>query len=306
MYKFNKILIALDTRYSNKELIDAACKICQLSNAAEVYIINVIKEIHIPTEIKKEFPDIIEKALEERRESIQKEIDEFFVCQGVKPNLFIKQGQVTKEILKFSSENKIDLILTGRGKPGKAGGVQIQRLARRAGCSMLVIPEGKTLDWKKILVPIDFSNYSKMALEKAVTFAGKIEPSPEVIAQNVFQIPTGYHYTGKTFEEFGEIMKKNAKKDYENFISDLKLKKVKLKDIYTLDKDDDVISAIYKKAKDVKADIIIIGAKGRTATTAIFIGSKAEKMVQLDSDIPLLIIRPKGKRAGFREYLQEL
>jgi nucleotide-binding universal stress UspA family protein len=145
-----------------------------------------------------------------------------------------------------------------------------------------------------------------MALEKAVTFAGKIDPTPEVIAQNVFQIPTGYHYTGKTFEEFGEIMKKNAKKDYENFISELKLKKVKLKDIYTLDKDDDVITAIYKKAKDLKADIIIIGAKGRTATTAIFIGSKAEKMVQLDSDIPLLIIRPKGKRAGFREYLQEL
>lgn len=60
------------------------------------------------------------------------------------------------------------------------------------------------------------------------------------------------------------------------------------------------------KAHEINANAIIIGAKGRTATTAFFLGSIAERLIQLDNDIPLMIVRPKGKNAGFLEFLKEL
>jgi nucleotide-binding universal stress UspA family protein len=290
----------------DEQLIDAACKVCQLSGTTEIYFINVIRDLQMPDQILKEFPDIIEKALKERREKIELVLQEKFGCDGVTPHIIIKEGTPTKEILKFVTKEKMDLIIVGHKGKQKSGGVLIQRLARRAGCSLLVIPQKSKLNFERILVPVDFSNYSKMALEKAVSLANRLEVTPEVITQNVYQVPSGYHYTGKSFDDFAKIMKEHAERDYKSFIKDLKLKKVTLKDTYTLDNEEDVIAAIYKKAKKSKADLIIIGAKGRSSTTALFIGSKAEKMVQMDSDIPLMIVRPKGKRAGFMEYLQEL
>ena len=54
------------------------------------------------------------------------------------------------------------------------------------------------------------------------------------------------------------------------------------------------------------ADAIVIGAKGRTDTTAIFIGSSAEKLIHIDSTIPIMIVRPKGRRAGIIELLKDI
>lgn len=306
MYKFNKILVSLDLTEMDEHLIDAACTICQLSGSTEIYFINVIRDLQMPEQILKEFPDLIEKALKERKEKIELILEEKFACKGVVPHIIIREGTPTREILKFVGKEKMDLIILGHKSDQKNGGVLIQRLARRAGCSLLVVPKKTKLKFEKILVPVDFSSYSKMALEKAIALANRLETTPEVITQNVYQVPSGYHYTGKSFNDFAEIMKEHAQRDYKSFIKDLQLDKVVLQDSYTLDNEEDVIAAIYKKGKKSKADLIIIGAKGRSSTTALFIGSKAEKMVQMDSDIPLMIVRPKGKRAGFMEYLQEL
>ena len=101
-------------------------------------------------------------------------------------------------------------------------------------------------------------------------------------------------------------MKEHATRDYKKFTSDMDFSKVKPQILYSLDKNEDVIGVIYKEAKSAGSDLIVIGAKGRSGATALFIGSKAEKLIQKDTDNPLLIVRPKGKRAGIIEYLQEL
>lgn len=306
MYKFSKIVVGLDQSSMDEDLIDAACSVCKLSGSKEIFFINVIRDFNLPDSIIKEFPDLINKAIDERKTQLEKEVKEKFSCEGVTPRFIIKQGQATKEIMKFSAQEKIDLIIMGRKTEKKGGGVLIQRLARRAGCSLLIIPRGIKLSFEKILVPIDFSSYSKMALEKAVHFANKLPETTTIVAQNVFQVPSGYHYTGKSYEEFSSIMEEHAEKDYNHFIQDIDFKKAKVETIYTLDKEDDVIAEIHKKSRNIKADLIIIGAKGRSSTTALFIGSKAEKLIHLDTDIPILVVRPKGKRAGIMEYLQEL
>ncbi|MDH5608721.1 MAG: universal stress protein [Cyclobacteriaceae bacterium] len=306
MYKFNKILVALDLSAIDSQLIESACTICDIFPPKEIIFINVIRDFDFPEELLKEFPGLLEKALEERKATIEKQVEKHFTCGEVKIHIVIKQGQATKEIMKYSAEKKVDLIVLGRKNEKKGGGTLISRLTRRASCSLLVIPKDTKLKFDKILVPIDFSSYSRMALEKALTIARNLKYTPKIITQNVYHVPSGYHYTGKTYEEFSETMKENAKVDYQKFTSPLNLKNIKIEATYTLDKDDDVIGDINKKAKSIKADVIVIGAKGRTATAAIFIGSKAEKLIQQDDNVPLMVIRPKGKTAGILEYLKEI
>ena len=306
MYKFNKILVGLDNSTMDSQLIKAACAVCRFSGTTDIYFTNVVREFDYPQSLLDEFPDIIERALAERKAQIEQSVKENFVCSDVKIHYIIDQGKPTRFLMKRINDLKIDLLVLGRKNEKEGGGIIINRLARRASCSLLVIPKNAHLNFSKIWVPSDFSSYSKMALEKAVRIAKKIETKPSITIQNVFQVPSGYHYTGKSFDEFAEIMKENAHKDFLTFSSSINFEGIDHKITYTLDKDEDVIASIVKAAKKAKADLIIIGAKGRNATTAIFIGSSAEKMIQMDSNIPMLVVRPKGKTAGLVEYLKDL
>jgi len=306
MYKFNKILVGLDQSNMDVELIDAACKICQLSGSEEVIFMNLIRDFQMPDDLLKQFPDILRKAISEREDQIKEAVDTTFTCPNVSTKFVVRQGQPTKEIMKYSADKKVDLVILGRKKNKDTSGVIPTRVARRAGCSLLILPEGHHVNFSKILVPSDFSDYSKDALEKAIELAERSDKKPEVSIQNVYQVPSGYHYTGKTYDEFAEVMKDHAVKDYEKFSSNMDFSQVQPKILYSLDKNEDVIGVIYKEAKSSGSDLIVIGAKGRSGATALFIGSKAEKLIQINTDIPLLIIRPKGKRAGIMEYLQEL
>lgn len=308
MYKFNKILVGLDQSPIDKDLIIAASDLCDLSGSKEVFFINVIKDFNFPENLQREFPGLLDRAIEERRNELSKEVEAFFSYKEAKVevNVIVEQGQVTKTLLKIAAKEKADLFILGRKSEKPAGGVLINRIARRAACSLLIIPKGSRLKTETILIPSDFSDYSKKAFEKGVSFARKSKVDTKLIVQNVYQVPVGYHYTGKSYREFAEIMRLNAEKDFHNFIAGQNLDDVSMQVVYSLDKDEDVIERIFKMAKRVKANLIIIGAKGRTATAALFIGSKAERLIQLDEDIPVLVVRPKGKIPGIMDYIQEL
>ncbi len=307
MYKFSKILVGLDLSDHDKDLMEAASKISNLSGSKEVYFINVIRDFSIPDKLKKEFPDLIDRAIDERRQSIEEKVKKYFKYEEAQivVKVLIEQGPVTKSFMKLIHQYRIDLIVLGKKNEKDAGGILVNRIARRAGCSLLILPK-TPLSLKTIHVPTDFSNYSKSALEKASTLARRAKEPSKLIIQHVYQVPVGYHYTGKSFKEFALIMKENAKTEFKRFISKVKSDGLDIEEMYTIDKNDDVINAIYSTAKKIKADLIIIGAKGKTAAAAMFIGSKAEKLVNLNTDIPVLVVRPKGKVAGFIESLQEI
>jgi K+-sensing histidine kinase KdpD len=101
-------------------------------------------------------------------------------------------------------------------------------------------------------------------------------------------------------------MKNNARKKFEKFISDIDTEGVKITAEYSLDDNDDFTTDIHQMAKDKNVSGIIIGAKGRSSTTALFLGSIAEKLMQVIEDYPLTVVRPKGKTAGIMEALMEI
>ncbi len=307
MYKFNRILVGLDNTQIDKDLIQAASDLCVLSGTKEVFFINVIKEFDLPDSLKKEFPDLVSRAIVERKNELNASVEKYFKYEDAKIaiNVLVEQGSVTKTVLKIAAKEKIDLIVLGRKNEKKAG-VLVTRIARRAVCSLLILPKNKTISFNNILVPTDFSNYSKSAMEKALTLAKRSEGESKITVQHVYQVPNGYHYAGKTFREFAEIMKENARKDYDRFKTNFNLNGLDILDVYSLDKDDNIIDIIVKEARKRHSDIIIIGAKGRTAAAALFIGSKTERLVHLNEEIPMLVIRPKGKSVGLMDYLKDL
>lgn len=306
MYNFNKLLIILDQSDHDKELIEAASLLSQLAKTNEVHFINIIENANIPSAVKKEFPNLMKDAMNERKNQLQRDIDRYYTYKDSKILIDIESGHETKSILRYSAKKDVDLIIMGRKSKRSGSDVLVQRLARRAGCSLLIIPKSMRRRIHRILVPVDFSSHSKDALVQAVDLLKDDLPKSKLLTQHVYDVPTGYHYTGKSYADFAKVMEDNAKKDYGAFMKQIDTCSINIEPIFSLDRHDDFISVVHRTAKKQKADVIVIGAKGRESSASIFIGSSAEKMVQVDLSIPILIVRPKGKQKGIIDLLREI
>jgi nucleotide-binding universal stress UspA family protein len=307
MYLIKKLIVCLDQTPLDQTLIEYASFIARVNQIKKIYFTNVIKNLSIPKEVLEEFPNLIENMINERKEAMEKMVQEFFPeIKGLAISYVVKEGNLSKKVLKLAEEKSADMILIGRKVELPGTGVASQRLARRASCALLIVPEGSKPRLSKLLVPSDFSDYSKDALEEAIMIAAKHGSNAEIVCQNVFNVPTGYHFTGKSYEEFTEIMKMHAEINYRKFIRKIDTKGINITPIYTKDDDDDPVQEIVNMALEIDADAIIIGAKGRTAATALFIGSMAERLIQFNDSLPLLVTRPKGKNAGILEYILEI
>jgi len=302
----DNIMVLVDTSDADNNLLKFAELVSKASDTKAIHIFNSIPALNIPDEVLKEFPDLRDRAFEDRRNKIQKSIDE-----NIDPTLsslveiHIEEGAPSKGILNFIEKYNIDLVMMGRHSDFRGHGVLSSRLARRATCSVFIVPQGAEPNPDHFLVPCDFSNYAKLAMQTAIELAHRYNTS-KVVCQNVYSVPSSWHYSGKTYEEFAEIMKQNAQKSFRKFMKGIDQKGIHVEDVYSLDENDDPIADIMDYVKETKPGCVIIGAKGRTATTALFIGSKAEQFVQENANTPMLLVRPKGKNEGILDLLKQI
>ncbi len=296
----------MDTSEADKTLLKFVTMMVNASQTKEIHFFNSIRTMNIPEDVLKDFPDIKKKTVEERKKQIT-DLVEATLDKDIMDltQVHIQEGSPSKGILNFVDKHKIDLVMMGRHKNFVGGGILSNRLARRAACSLFIVPEDSVPGSGNILVPCDYSPHSKIAMEEAILIARKYG-NTRLICQNVYTVPGGYHYSGKTYEEFAEVMEKNAAKEFKKFMSGIDHEGVEIAPVYTLDKNDDPVEDIIEYANETKPDALIIGVKGRTATTALFIGSKAEQLIQLNSEIPMLVVRPKGHNAGIIDLLKEI
>lgn len=307
MYQIKKLIVCLDQTPMDETLIQFAVLIAKMNQTKKVYFTNIIRNLQIPKKVLKEFPNLIDSMIQERKSQMKEVVEKGWDKESeTEVSYIVKEGQLAKRVLKFAQDKSADMIIVGRKVTLPGLGVGAQRLARRASCTLMIVPENSVPKISKILVPSDFSDYSRDALEEAIDISEKNGKTIEIVCQNVFTVPSGYHFTGKTYEEFSEIMLNHAVNKYKKFIRKIDTKGVKITPIYTKDEDDDPVEDIIKKAKEIDADGIVIGAKGRTAATALFLGSLAERLIQMNDRIPLLIMRPKGKNAGILDYILEI
>ncbi|MEM0938252.1 MAG: universal stress protein [Bacteroidota bacterium] len=296
----SKIIVCLDYSSKDKEVIENTCTISKIAGATEIIFLNVIKEFILPEEVKKEFPYLIDKAIEERKCELSEIVNDSF-SSNITKRLIVKQGNITKEILNVATDEKSDLIIMGRNNDGNS--VLSARIARRSPCNLLFLPQNRKIKFDKILIPVDFSDYSELSLKIVLQLTENITST--IYLENIISVPSSYRYSGKSFEEFSEILKGHVRKDLDLLLNKFSLNKQKLVPLFTLEKGEKIIDLIWKESKKKKVDMMVMGAKGRTPASALFIGSKAERMIRLNDEIPLMIIRKKGAMAGIIETLKE-
>jgi hypothetical protein len=138
-----------------------------------------------------------------------------------------------------------------------------------------------------------------LALDISNTSKGQLE------LVHVYRVPIGYHKTGKSYSEFAVIMKNHAEKDYNKFFQKHDFP-TNIPCTYILTDDEKYAELAYDHANKEDIDLIVIGSRGRTDVSSILMGSVAEKLVYLDSSIPILIVKLKGENMGFLDALMKI
>ena len=306
MYQYKRWMIGIDFSEMDADLLKYASFLAAIAQPEKVYLINVQEDLDIPDELKEAFPDFTQP----RDESLKKEMislaDSYFTYEGAEIDFKVVEGSPRKELLNWSSIKEVDLILVGKKLSSKATGVIPGQLARKALCSVLFVPENPAHQLDKFWVAADFSPHAKMATEEALMMAEKQE-DPTITLHHVYNVPLGYYKTGKTEEQFAQIMLEHAQKKYHRFLEEISGNTDLITPFFSYDHDRFTPAEhVMNHATDANADLILIGARGRNFLTALFLGSVAEKILKINEQIPLLLVKRKDASMDLGSWLESI
>jgi len=192
----------------------------------------------------------------------------------------------------------------GRKLSTVGGGKLPNTVARSSHCSVLIVPENPPNQLERLLVPINADNKENPPLLAALQLVAKADL--KLLVQSIYEVPTGYHYSGKSFDEFAAIMKHNAQVKMEVVKKRYNLGQYAFQYLFSLDDEHDLAEKIYETALKENVDMILMGSQGRTKTASLVLSSIAEKVTAYDKIVPLLIVKNKEKNLGFLDALKQL
>lgn len=293
---FKSVLVGLDITEMDEQLIAYTAFLCTLIQPEKICFLNVQHDLDLPEPIQTSYPALREPLDEQIRRKMENQVRQGFPAyEAFNISYEVAEGNPRKEILDYVETKQADLLVVGRKHGSHGGGITPQQLARKVSCSLLIVPENSETRISHILIATDFSPYSYAALEQAREIAQAI-PGAAIRCQHVYTVPYGYHKTGLTEPEFAAIMHQNAMDSYDKFLHSLPKTSVEtLEPIFTYDPSrQSPAVVIHAEAHQLDADLLVVGARGLNAAAAFLLGSVADKLLQLEHDIPLLIVKDES------------
>ncbi|HMP99364.1 MAG TPA: universal stress protein [Cyclobacteriaceae bacterium] len=297
----NRLLLCLDGSETDRAVLRYTSFLCDYIKPEKIYFLHIARSLDLPNDIKEKYPDLLAPVDESISRVLQESIKAHFTYDGCEKEIEVREGNPTERILKYSRQKDIDLMIFGK-KQKDGDGVLPGKLARLANASLLFITEHTAIQLKRIFTPIDFSSACVMPFRIAQALAANSKA--KVTAQHTYVVPSGYHKTGKSFDEFAEIMKGHAQRDFANFIRQNQFEEVDC--IFSLDQEDSAAKAIYNAANEVAPDLIIMGSKGRKGAAGWILGSVADKMTRIHYPYNLLIIKDRKENLSFLDALMKV
>ena len=212
---------------------------------------------------------------------------------GLRAEYEVRTGKPFVEIIVAQRAWLADVIVVGgASQPEEPFSASTsERLMRKAAVPVMVTKSRLVANAKTFLVATDFSTGARQAAQEALMLAENFHG--RVVFLHVFDQPS---YIVSYAHELGVSLPispptpEQIEPEWEAFLSGLPLEKV---DWEKSSIEGKPATAIVRQAEHVKADVIVMGAHGRSGLPHILLGSVAEKVVRAAS-CPVLTIRPEA------------
>ena len=195
-------------------------------------------------------------------------------------------GKGYNDILENAAAHGADLIVMGihRNESGKKSisGTTMERVIRKSKLPVLVVPDRVKGSYEKVMIGVDFSVFSRVALRSAVALA----PSAEFYAVHAFQVPFEAFQPG---EELRQTVRNEHERDLTAMIeeeldsligssvtgqqSDISLRKVV--------QHGEVPAVLRAEVERLQPDLMVLGTHGRVGLSHALLGSVADDFLNL-------------------------
>jgi nucleotide-binding universal stress UspA family protein len=206
-------------------------------------------------------------------------------------------GDPLDVLLHEAIETHADLLLVGQARVGAGRRPLARRLAMKTPCSVWMVPAGAPARLERVLAPVDFSPRSADSLEvaTAVAAAAGID-SCQVLHVRFEPSTAGY-------EEYEESSAGEERDAFTLFTARVDWHHVGLESI--LLESADVTRTILRIAAEKRADLIVMGTRGRSGAAAVVLGSETDHVL-MSSPVPVLAVKHFGSSLRLLDALFDL
>ena len=229
--------------------------------------------------------DSIVEQIQQVREDAAMQLKEFArrpANYGAPPELILNEGARARTILCFAEVQKVNLIVMGshglHGSGRIALGSITEKVLHNASCSVLVVrspehdfvspgSERDPVQLQRLLACTDFSEYSKSALQHAISIADEYRAELSVL-HVIEERPAPNHLQGVTQRVLAHIEQSIAG-DVNGHCT--------IKPVVRIGKP---YLEIVQEADQAKMDAVIMGVRGRNTLDLVVFGSTAHRVIQ--------------------------
>ncbi|SMG47339.1 Nucleotide-binding universal stress protein, UspA family [Marivirga sericea] len=232
-------------------------------------------------DLDKPLEDILEDEIVDTAMKVGWERDDFSI------KIHRKGGK--DDLTHWVNNSDYNLCVFGKKVINPGSGIFASKIARLIDKSILFTTETSRPNFDNVMLCVDFSSYSK----KAVKFLNHFIPdsASNFSLFHVYKVPAIYFpFVKQKSGQLVEEEKKKAEKALDNFREKFTKQPksnawVEFADGQPSDK------VIYNYARTHHVDLIVVGIKGKSDDDDLLIGSVAEKLIQSDRHVPVLLVQ---------------
>jgi nucleotide-binding universal stress UspA family protein len=291
---FKKILVPVDFSESSDSAVEYAVFIAR-KFGAEITLLHAILLYHDDID-EEEHMQAYEKIIRKKEKQSNKKLESHFMTakdQGLKVKyVLIRAFAAADSILNYISENDFDLVVMGtHGRTGLKKwilGSVTEKVVRLSTIPVLTVhKEFHKKKISKILVPVDFSEYSQIAVKRATAVAEEFKAKLEFL--HVVEMEAHPEFYSMSFEP---LLKANPHLNDHIIENLIKLTGIPQDRATYAVREGKVHNEIKIYAETNQIDLIVMANRGMSDLEHLVLGSNSERVVRVAS-CPVLTVREK-------------
>ena len=305
MHLVKNLLVTLDLNEHDDIIFDFVNRVTSVlkEELTSITFIHAAEEIDIPKVILDKYPGLIPNIDESINKVIEEKLEIYEHINEINEiSVVTLGGNKLQKIPQFIRENNIDLLIVNRTSDDDNEVRYLQKLIRRSSCSVALIPPSVPSNIKHLLVPMDFSNNSLMALNTAKDLCFKHE-NMHITGLHIYSLPHGYFKTGLSKNEFIDELIANAQEEIGKFVEKTGIDKNRFTMHYRQLNTNGIPYMINRFSFNHKIDTIVLGSRGGSTLSSFFLGRVTEALIDRDQYLPFIVVKNKGENLKLWEAL---
>lgn len=289
-----KILVALELGKTDETLLNYLFFLVNSFKVTDVAIFHVIPKLTLLGNELKSSPVLGDfKINNDIIKALDAEIADLFKDHKETDVVFdIREGDPLEKLINEDQLLEPDIVLVGKNPSTHSHGITVKNIVRRVKANTWIVPKGANGKIKHILVPFDFSDHSVKALKAAIALKAKLKHPVKITAINIYVTPDFSAYKiGRSEEQLSKMIYDGKKEAAVKFLQSNIGNEEHVNLVIQEQEKPGIGHYIRDFAENNDVNLIIMGAKGHSKVELLLLGSVTEKVISLDHQVPILVVK---------------